>query len=129
MSAITRKNSQELYAKRWIPIELDGLTLMPTSTGQQAFLVFSAGQVNTVAGSTGCNRLNGKFELSGSNQIKFSPVATTRMMCEPDGNNMETRLLRALEQARNYSFNENRLILLNGKIAVAKFMTQKKTGE
>ena len=59
-----------------------------------AHLLFSPGQVNKVSGSTGCNRLNGNFDLTGVNFIKFSPLATTKMACT--GNNNEAQFIEAL---------------------------------
>lgn len=113
--------SEKLYAGRWVPAELEGLTLMPT-TGPQAFLAFTPGQVNRVTGSTGCNSLNGSFELSGTDGIRFSPLATTRRACPPDGNNTEQRLLRALQAANRWGFAEGRLLLLKGNEVVGRFI-------
>lgn len=50
-------------------------------------------------GNTGCNILNGKFEIDMKrpNSISFSAIATTRMACPPGYN--ETEFLVALEEA------------------------------
>lgn len=113
--------SEKLYAGKWILYDVDGVTLMPSVNSKPAFLAFTPGQVNHVSGSTGCNNLTGTFELSGTHSIQFSPLGTTRMMCPPDGNNKEERLLKALKEANNYYFTGSELILANGSTAVAKF--------
>lgn len=50
-------------------------------------------------GNTGCNILNGKFEIDMEqpNRISFSAIATTRMACPQEYN--ETQFLVALEEA------------------------------
>jgi len=113
--------SEKLYASKWILYDVDGVTLMPSVNSKPAFIAFTPGQINRASGSTGCNNLTGTFELSGTHSIKFSPLATTRMMCPPDGNNKEERMLKALKEANNYYFTETELILANGSTIVAKF--------
>ncbi len=112
--------SEKLFASKWSLREVEGLTLMPTTVGKEAYLLFFPGQISTVSGSTGCNSLKGTFELSIGHKIKFSPLATTKMMCPPDGNNTEQRFLSALAKADSYSFSENSLLLLNGKEVVSR---------
>lgn len=113
--------SEKLYTHRWELREVEGLTLMPTTVGKVAYLLFEPGKVNKVSGSTGCNRLNGTFELSGVSNITFSPLATTKMACPPDGNNTEQRFLSALTKVKHFQFSENNLLLLDENTVVARF--------
>ena len=109
--------SEMLYANQWNLAELNRKTI----TSSDANLLFSAGQPNRVSGSTGCNKLNGSFELTGINFIKFSPLATTKMACP--GNNIEAEFIEALGQVNNWSIINNQLLLNNGKILLAKLNT------
>ena len=114
--------SEKFYASKWSLREVEGLTLLPSSVGKEAYLLFFPGQVSKVSGSTGCNKLNGTFELSAGQKIKFSPLATTKMMCPPDGNKTEQRFLSALARVDNYYFSDNSLVLLKGKLIVSRLV-------
>jgi hypothetical protein len=57
-------------------------------------LDFGAG---SVAASAGCNRLNGKWQLSGTT-LTIGPIAATRMACAPAAMQMEQRVLALLAQ-------------------------------
>lgn len=112
--------SEKLFASKWSLREVEGLTLMPTTVGGEAFLLFFPGQVSRVTGSTGCNNLKGTFELSAGGKMKLSPLATTKKMCPPDGNNTEQRFLAALAKVDGYSVTDSTLMLLNGTEVVAR---------
>ena len=108
--------SETLFQYRWNLTDLDG---QPIAVGSRdtPHLLFYPGQVSRVSGSTGCNRLNGTFELSIMHKIKFSPLATTRMACP---GNTESQFLAALRQTDNWSIINNQLLLNKGRILVAK---------
>ncbi|WP_276501273.1 META domain-containing protein [Terrimonas pollutisoli] len=116
-TAGTSGGSEMLYQYQWNLEILDGQPVN-TSTGKGSYLLFSPGQVNTVAGNAGCNNLRGSFELSGENAMKFSPLMTTKMAC-PDIN-IETSFLDALSKVDNWSIIGDQLLLSNGKIPLAK---------
>ncbi|MGV0815668.1 META domain-containing protein [Mycolicibacterium boenickei] len=51
-----------------------------------------------VSGSTGCNRFTGHATVSGSPAvIEFGPLATTRMACPPEVDEVEQAVLRVLQ--------------------------------
>ncbi|MEO6695867.1 MAG: META domain-containing protein [Ignavibacteria bacterium] len=72
----------------------------------------------TVSGSTGCNRLNGEVKITG-NQISFSNLAMTRMMCP---GNSESDFLSVLKNAKTFKTENNTLYLMDdsGLLAVFK---------
>lgn len=110
--------SEMLYMKRWELVELDGQRI--SGSGKRPHLLFTAGQVNTVAGFTGCNRLSGRFELSGSDVIKFLPMITTKMACLNDSQT-ESNFLKAMNSVTKWSITGNVLSLYNGDAVVATF--------
>jgi len=55
---------------------------------------------NRVAGSGGCNRLSGSYQLDGT-RLSFGSVATTRMAC-PGGMEQEQAFLAALDGITGY---------------------------
>lgn len=122
-SSMENSGSEILYKTEWKLTEVQG-QFVPTAS--KAMLAFTPGQTNNVNGSTGCNRLNGSFELSGTNAIKFSPLAVTKMACV-DGNlnKTESSFLDALSKVTEWSIEENNLLLKNGEAIVAKLKAQK----
>ncbi|MEO5636710.1 MAG: META domain-containing protein [Chitinophagaceae bacterium] len=109
--------SEMLYQYKWYLTELQGQPFTFIGNDNYAHLLFSAGQPNKVTGSTGCNRLNGSYDLTGVNFVKFSPIVTTRMACE---GKTEAQFIEALAQVNNWSIFNEQLLLGNGKIVVAK---------
>ena len=114
-------NSEVLYQWQWNLVEIMGNKVIVTSA--QPYLVFTPGQVNSVGGTTGCNRLTGTFELPTPGEIKFSPLATTRMACA--GTNVEPQFLEALQRVKTWSIIEKELTLTDGQVALAKFTAVK----
>jgi heat shock protein HslJ len=78
-----------------------------------------------VAGSGGCNRITGSYEVSG-NQIRFNQMASTMMAC-PEGMDTEKNFMNALNQAKTWKISGERLELFgaNGE-SVAKFESRMK---
>ena len=117
VSAGAPGGSEMLFQYQWDVTELQGKQVV-ISSGNQPNLLFYPGPVSRVSGSTGCNKLNGSFELTGVNFIKFSPLATTKMACI--GDNIESRFLETLGKVNNWSIINNQLLLNNGKMLMAK---------
>lgn len=65
------------------------------------------------SGTVGCNRLVGRFEVSGD-AIRFSGGASTRMACPPPFEDRERDLLEALERTTTFRIEGDRLRLLDG---------------
>lgn len=69
----------------------------------------------TFMGNGGCNSINGKFESAGED-IKFGPIASTRMMCP---GNYESEFLTALNNSEKFKIENNRLyIMQDGKTLI-----------
>jgi heat shock protein HslJ len=97
----------------WEVAQLTGVSALPA--GERPSLQFLDG--NRVAGSTGCNRLNGPFELAGGG-LTFGALATTRRACVGAGMEVESTFLRALQSTRSHSLEAGTLSLLgaNGEM-------------
>ena len=111
--------SEKLFAHRWALTEAAGQPVAPTGDTKEAHLLFFP--PNRLGGSTGCNRLNGTFELIGGGQLKFSPLATTRMMCPEPAAAIETRFVQALGTVKTYYVTDASLELRDGPTIVARF--------
>lgn len=111
--------SEALYQHQWNLEELNGQPVEQGSMRKPAYLLFAPGQVNSVSGNTGCNNFKGSFELTGTNSIKFLPLATTKMACP--GENIESKFLEAMGKANNWSITDDQLMLNDGNTLLAKF--------
>ena len=119
--------SEKLFAHRWALSEAAGQPVAPTGDAREAHLLFFP--PNRVGGSTGCNRLNGSFELTGGGQLKFSPLGTTRMMCPEPAAANETRFVQALSTVKTYYVTDAALELRDGATVVARFRATPATPE
>lgn len=121
-AAATPMNT-ELLETHWKLIELNGQVVTNPAGNQKEAYIMLTKEGNRVQGSGGCNSLMGSYELQEGNQIKFSGIAMTRMMC-PDMA-METQLGPIFDAVDNYAINGKFLMLHKAKMApLAKFEAQ-----
>ncbi|MFO7912032.1 MAG: META domain-containing protein [Desulfotignum sp.] len=99
-----------LCGPRWNLVQLGDTSMSESTTPRQAYLVFDADTLH-VAGSGGCNRVSGRFEIDGE-LLRFGPMASTRMAC-PDGMGLERQFLKALAQVERYRICGRLLDFLN----------------
>jgi heat shock protein HslJ len=76
-----------------------------------------------VGGSTSCNRFSGNATIEGQT-LTFSPLASTRMACEPPVMDQETRFLQALASVRSFARSGDTLTLRDGDEAAAVKLTR-----
>ncbi|MCB0726039.1 MAG: META domain-containing protein [Ignavibacteriae bacterium] len=69
----------------------------------------------SVKGNGGCNQISCTF-IADKENIKFGPIAATRMACP---GNFESDFLSVLENANKYKIENNRLYLMNDEITLA----------
>ena len=68
-------------------------------TSERAYLYFHFAGGNRLYGCTGCNTVNGKFEITGD-KLQFKDLLSTNLSCS--GTAVETEINEALRQATNY---------------------------
>lgn len=95
----------------WKLVRLGGTPVSAAANRSEAHLLFAA-DVMRVAGSGGCNRLIGGFELEGD-RLRFGRMASTKMFC-PDGMDQERRFLQELQRVERYRIRGSHLDLLDG---------------
>lgn len=100
----------------WKLVRLGEVSVKAADGQREAYLVFDTEELR-VAGSGGCNRVNGGFELDGAS-LRFGRLAATRMAC-PEGLEQEQRFLAALERVASHRIGGSHLELLDAKGAVA----------
>ncbi|CAM3617631.1 META domain-containing protein [Deinococcus frigens] len=84
-------------------------------------------QGNQISGSAGCNTFMTSGALAGQT-FRFGPLATTRKLCAPEQNALETRYLNVLMQARAFARYGDTLILTSGTSKVVFKMAGKMGG-
>jgi len=107
-----------LGGTRWLLSELDGERVPPGEGDRTPHLVLDL-EESRLAGSGGCNRLLGAFELDGDG-LRFGPVATTMMACADEVLARERAFLAALEATRAYEIEGATLVLLEGRRVLAR---------
>ncbi|HEX7034123.1 MAG TPA: META domain-containing protein [Pseudomonadales bacterium] len=73
-----------------------------------------------VTGSSGCNRLIGRFTAEGDT-LRFRDLGGTRMACEADAMELERRFLAALETVSGYTITGEQLVLNGPNGPLARF--------
>ena len=91
---------------QWRVVELAAAAL-PADV--RAELGFHAAE-SRFSGYAGCNRMMGGYENHGAS-LKFSAVASTRMLCEPELMKREQAMTDALGKTAAYSVNRDGLVL------------------
>ncbi|MCB4799075.1 META domain-containing protein [Neotamlana laminarinivorans] len=76
-------------------------------------------ETNKVAGFSGCNRFFGSYILNDL-ALKFNNLASTRKMCAPEQNAIESKLLNILNKATSVKYNANGFSLYNNNQVVLK---------
>jgi heat shock protein HslJ len=80
-----------------------------------------------VSGWGGVNRLTGTFALS-EDELRFGPLATTRMAGPEDAVHCEREFLAALERVTTYDLDGRTLTLLAGDDAVLRLVAERLSG-
>jgi copper homeostasis protein (lipoprotein) len=99
----------------WRLTALGHVSVAAGSAQREAFFLLDPAN-HRVSGSGGCNRLAGSYELNGE-QLKFGPMAGTRMAC-PEGMDTEQAFLQSLERVSKWKITGQSLELFDsaGKV-------------
>ena len=114
-----------IYDKRingkWLLKKINGKNI-PTQLGQNNIpQVDINGELNTISGSTGCNRFSGKFVLRNY-KVHMGSMATTKIACP---NAMESAFLAVFNHIISYQLSNNTLLLTNKEEVTCEFVKTK----
>jgi heat shock protein HslJ len=98
-----------LEETHWRAIEVSGRAVPEHDPKRDAYLHFQPG--DRVAGSDGCNRITGSYQLNGD-RVRFDRVAATQMACT-ESQGIEGPFQEALTKASRLTINGDRLELLD----------------
>jgi heat shock protein HslJ len=115
-------NASLPHEQRFVPTALNGQEIqLPEEAERQPDLYFNT-EENRLYGSAGCNRYRAGYEAPGDGELKLSPIAATKMMC--DHMALEDRYLQVLQLVKAYDYDPQiqQLILLDEEgIIIARF--------
>jgi putative lipoprotein len=100
----------------WTLVSIGGKAIPRVS--REAFIVFD-GEKQSAYGSSGCNRMTGKFTVE-EGKLRIGPMAGTRMACDPESMQLEIAFHKALSEADGYTLKGNQLLLKKGDSVVAE---------
>ncbi|MEO8315586.1 MAG: META domain-containing protein [Pseudomonadota bacterium] len=108
VTASQRANSlEDTY---WRLVRLSGAVVRDGLALREAHLRLDAIR-QKASGSGGCNQMTGRYTLSGTDEIRFSDMVSTRMACP--GMELEQDFLKSLEQTVRWRIDGERLQLLD----------------
>ena len=110
---------QPLLETVWQLVSVNAVPAQEAVLGQSAHIRLRKG--GRLTGSTGCNRLQGSWQL-GSDKLMLTRVSTTRANCHEAMAQQEQSLLDALRNARQYRQVGHQLELLQGDQVLARFV-------
>jgi|GEM_PF-1021364 len=120
------QNQVAIDSQKWMLVEIDGEAVKI----KKAYIEFNLAE-KQIGGDASCNRLMAGFEANGNN-IKFTGVATTKMMCmKPGLMEIENQFVRKIEAVTRYEQTGQTLKFYAGDVLVLKFSGSDKvsTGE
>jgi heat shock protein HslJ len=108
----------QLAYTEWTLVELGGAPVELGPDERLPHLVLDLEEAR-VSGSGGVNRITGTFALSES-ELRFGPLATTKMAGPEPAMLLERAFLDALGRVTSYSLDERTLTFLAGDQAAAR---------
>lgn len=106
---------------KWLLKKINGKNI-PTQLGQNNIPHLDInGELNTISGSTGCNRFSGKFVLRNY-KVHMGSMATTKIACP---NAMESAFLAVFNHIISYQLSNNTLLLTNKEEVTCEFAKTK----
>ena len=118
-SADSSAGGTALRGTNWRLVALGDTPVTVTDTARSAHIILQTDS-KQVAGSGGCNRLFGVYELNGD-ALRFSGVGSTRMACK-NGMDTEGAFLPVLLRVRRWKITDRQLELSDSSgVVLARF--------
>jgi putative lipoprotein len=106
----------------WKLTELAGKPPLKGIGNTEAHLILHANE-RSIAGSSGCNRIVGTYEMDGDS-LHFQPAGMTMMACLPALMKQEQAFSHALQATRTYRIAGTQLEFLSGSKVEARFQAR-----
>lgn len=105
----------------WKLIEIRGQPARVQPGEREAYLLLLDGRAS---GSSGCNKLMGRYAQSERTALTVGPLASTRLACAQEMMAQENALLDAYAHTRAYRIDGESLVLLEGDTILARFVAR-----
>ena len=99
---------------RWAVVEIAGA---PVPEGVS--VTIEVAEPGVIAGSSGCNRYNGRFDTTGE-AISFGALAGTRMMCPPERMQVEQAFHSHIGRVSRIGLEKGQLVMFQGDTPVIR---------
>jgi len=117
--ATTQRSDASLVNTYWKLLEVGGQAAVVGDNEKEPHMILQI-EEQRLAGSSGCNRLIGTYEVT-EDQLRLSPTGMTMMMCPDDLMQQERALTTALRETTTYRISGQSLDLFDGERLVARF--------
>jgi heat shock protein HslJ len=114
--------ADQLTDTRWELVRMKSGTDLGSSMSSDLPWLQLDGRNASVAGETGCNELQARYELA-SDQLRFHDLIYTRRHC-PEVADLETEYLEGLRHTDSYRMVRDTLILQRGDLDLAWFVAR-----
>jgi putative lipoprotein len=122
---LTRAGEQRISASLedtyWKLVDVGGQPARAQPGEREAHLLLLDG---LASGSSGCNKLMGRYIVGTRNQLTLGPMASTRIACSPELMAQESALHTAFSRTGSYHIDGNTLELRDGDSVLARFTTR-----
>ena len=118
-AATAQQSDASLVNTYWKLLEVGGHATLVGDNRQEPHMILQI-EEQRLAGSSGCNRLIGTYEVTGD-QLRLSPAGMTMMMCPDELMQQERALTKALQDTSTYRITGQSLELFDGERLVARF--------
>ncbi|MGR3714070.1 MAG: META domain-containing protein [Shimia sp.] len=102
-----RAEPQDLAGTIWVAVEVAGVDALAQQVPDVSFE-----KDGSAFGTSGCNRFNGTYEQNGA-ELRFGPLASTRMACHDELGAQEQAYFAALSQVAGWRLDESNLVLVS----------------
>jgi uncharacterized protein YidB (DUF937 family)/heat shock protein HslJ len=108
---------------RWELAEISGKPVAPPWQQKEPYLQLNPNG-KALQGFTGCNSVNGNYQLNGA-KLKFSNLTSTKVSCGEPYMQQESAFLNALKATDSCKLSDNKLELYGGGKLLARFEAQR----
>ena len=108
---------------RWELAELSGKPVAPPWQQKEPYLQLNPNG-KALQGFTGCNTVNGNYQLNGD-KLKFSNLTSTKVSCGEPYMKQESAFLNALKATDSFKLSGDKLELYGGGKLLARFEAQR----
>ena len=109
---VLKKLNDKLVGKKWHLVSFRGEEIqLKEAKSEHAYIEFN--ENFTIIGYTGCNNLQGAFEVEGAQKIKFSQLINTLKAC-PELET-ENEFLKTMNATASYAFEDHALVMYDNE--------------